>query len=305
MGTPEFAVPCLEMLLTTEYEVVAVVTQPDRPSGRGRKLRFSPIKQVAVTHNLPVLQPNSVKDPAFYTALCELMPDVIVVVAYGQILPTNILSLPTRGCINVHASLLPAYRGAAPIHWAIINGETVTGITTMYMDVGMDTGDMILKAEQPIDLKMNTGMLHDQLMILGASLLKDTLSLVETGQAPRTPQDSTSATYAPLLTRQLERIDWHCTADDIYNKIRGLSPWPGAYCVFNNKVFKIHEAQLYSTDSSPCMPGVIQAITAMGIVVATGKGSIELLKLQPECRQQMNARDCVNGYGLIVGEILN
>jgi methionyl-tRNA formyltransferase len=307
MGTPDFAVPCLDAIVNAGHEVIAVVTQPDRPKGRGRKMRPSPIKQAALDYNLTVLQPGKIKDPAFLQELSLLAPDVIVVVAYGQILPQNMLELPRLGCINVHASLLPDYRGAAPIHWAIINGDQLTGVTTMYMDIGMDTGDMILKAETLIGPEDTTGMLHDKLMIAGANLLLETLSLIEAGQAPRTPQDHALATYAPLLTREVERIDWKLPAQEIHNRIRGLCPWPGAYCFHQEKPLKLCKSRVAAVASLAGVnqhPGRIHALTADGVIIEAGVGAVELLELQPECRQRMNARDCANGYCLFVEEIL-
>lgn len=307
MGTPDFAVPCLNALIDAGHDIIAVVTQPDRPKGRGKQLRPSPVKQTALDNQLAILQPGNVKDPAFVQEISDLAPDIIVVVAYGQILPKHLLELPRQGCINVHASLLPKYRGAAPIHWAIINGEQKTGVTTMYMDVGMDTGDMLLKAETVIGPEDTTGLLHDKLMIDGAKLLLKTLSLIETGQAVRIPQDHTSATYAPLLTREIERIDWHLSAQEIHNRIRGLSPWPGAYCLYKEKSLKLCTARVANINALSGMkqqPGRIHAITSDGVIVEAGVGAIELLELQPECRQRMNARDCASGYCLLVDEFL-
>ena len=302
MGTPDFAVPCLEAILQAGHTVQAVVTQPDRPKGRGKKLCASPVKQAALNSNLTVLQPGKVKDPAFLQQLQELAPDIIVVVAYGQLLPKSILELPRFGCVNVHASLLPYYRGAAPIHWAIIKGESKTGVTTMHMDIGMDTGDIILAESVPIGPDDTTGLLQDKLKLAGASLLIKTLALIESGQAPRIPQDHIAATYAPLLTREIERIDWSMSAEAIHNRIRGLSPWPGAYCLFQGRPLKLHRSRIVALQGMNQQPGKIKALTPEGIVVDTGNGSIELLELQPECRQRMNARDCANGYCLVVDE---
>lgn len=305
MGTPDFAVPCLEALIQDKHDIIAVITQPDRPKGRGNKLCPSPVKQLASDHKLTLLQPGKVKDPAFIQQIQALSPDVIVVVAYGQLLSKAMLDLPRLGCINVHASLLPHYRGAAPIHWSIINGDSTTGVTTMYMDVGMDTGDMILKAEVAIGPDETTGQLHDKLMVAGADLLSQTLCLLEAGRAPRTVQDTHAATYAPLLTRQIERIDWTLSAQEIHNRIRGLCPWPGAYCMHQGKQIKLCQSRIATTDNRNLQPGRIQELTTDGIIVETGDGSIELLELQPECRQRMNARHCANGYCLIVNETLS
>lgn len=307
MGTPDFAVPCLDVLIQAGHDVIAVVTQPDRPRGRGKRLCPSPVKQTGLDNHLTVLQPGKVKDPAFLEEITKMAPDIIVVVAYGQLLPKSLLELPKLGCINVHASLLPKYRGAAPIHWAIINNEQQTGVTTMYMDVGMDTGDMILKSETKIGPNDTTGMLHDKLMIDGARLLRETLDLIEAGQAPRIPQDHAAATYAPLLTREIERIDWRLPAQDIHNRIRGLSPWPGAYCLHKEKSLKLctsRVADIATLSGVNQQPGRIHSLTADGVIVTAGVGAVELLELQPECRQRMNARDCASGYCLLVDEFL-
>ena len=303
MGTPDFAVPCLTMLIKEELQVAAVVTQPDRPKGRGQKLAYSPVKEVALTHNLPVLQPETIKSDEFYNRLSALAPDVIIVVAFGQILPRRILALPAHGCINVHASLLPKYRGAAPIHWAIINGETKTGITTMHMDTGLDTGDMILKAELPILPTDTTGSLHDKLSDLGAGVLADTLKQLAAGHAPRIPQVEAQSTYAPMLDRATERIDWQQPAVAIHNLVRGLNPWPGAYCTLQNKTMKIWQTNVHNETQTCAKPGQVVQITKAGLVVETGQGLIELLEVQPASKRRMKASDCVCGYCLTIGNL--
>ncbi|MGI6092796.1 MAG: methionyl-tRNA formyltransferase [Veillonellaceae bacterium] len=301
MGTPDFAVPCLDMLVEEGYEVVAAITQPDRPKGRGHKLTPSPVKARALEYGIDILQPEKIKNPEFVTQLTALKPDIIIVVAFGQFLPKNILDLPPLGCINVHASLLPYYRGAAPIHWAIINGETKTGVTTMYMDIGMDTGDMILMAETPIDAADTTGCLHDKLSVLGAKVLKDTVQLILKGNAPRIPQPNEEATYAPLLTRDLEKINWDCSADKIHNLVRGLTPWPGSYCKFKDKHLKVWETKVVNACALG-QPGRINQITQTSIIVETASGLIELLTVQPENKRRMSARDYASGYGLRTGD---
>lgn len=301
MGTPDFAVPCLDMLVQKGYDVVAVVTQPDRPKGRGQKLTPSPVKAKALEYEINVLQPEKIKDPAILTELTALKPDIIVVVAFGQFLPKALLDLPPLGCINVHASLLPRYRGAAPIHWAIINGETMTGVTTMYMDIGMDTGDMILMSETPIGAADTTGQLHDKLSVLGAKVLNDTVQLMLEGNAPRTPQPNEQATYAPLLTRDIERINWNRSAEQVHNLIRGLNPWPGSYCQYKDKHLKVWETNI-SNIYEHGQPGRIHQITQRGIIVETGCNLIELLMVQPENKRRMSARDFASGYGLNTGD---
>lgn len=303
MGTPDFAVPCLDMLIKEDYTVAAVVTQPDRPKGRGQKLAYSPVKEAALSYDLPVLQPDNIKTDEIYKHLLSLKPDVIIVVAFGQLLPKKILDLPAYGCINVHASLLPKYRGSAPIHWAVINGEASTGITTMYMDIGMDTGDMIVKAGLPILPDDTTGSVHDKLKNLGAAVLSDTLNQISAGTALRHPQNEADATYARLLNRDTERIDWHQPAIAIHNLVRGLSPWPVAYCKLQNKSLKIWQTRVYNA-SQPCTePGKVVQITKEGLVVETGKGTIEVLEVQPESKRRMKASDCVCGYCLTVGNM--
>jgi methionyl-tRNA formyltransferase len=301
MGTPDFAVACLDMLVQEDYPVVAVVTQPDRPKGRGQKLTYSPVKEAALAYNLPVLQPASIKTEEYYQQLAALKPDIIVVVAFGQILPKKILDLPPYGCINVHASLLPKYRGSAPIHWAVINGETTTGITTMYMDVGMDTGDMIVKAETPVLPEDTTGSLHDKLQSLGAAVLSETLKKIAACQAPRQPQSEAEATYTRLLCRNTERIDWHQPAIAIHNLVRGLNPWPVAYCKYQNKSLKIWQTKVYDSEAQCFEPGRVIKITRDGLVVETGRGTLEILEIQPESKRRMKASDCACGYCMTVG----
>ncbi|QJW46966.1 methionyl-tRNA formyltransferase [bacterium BFN5] len=303
MGTPEFAVPCLEMLIQEQYDIIAVVTQPDRPKGRGQKLVASPVKEFALKHGLQVLQPEKIKTAEFENQLAVLNPDVIIVVAFGQILSKRILDIPALGCINVHASLLPKLRGAAPIHWSIIEGDTITGVTTMYMDVGLDTGDMILKSEIPISDNAITGEIHDQLKLVGASVLKETLMLIVQQKAPRISQNHQDATYAPLLTKMIEKINWERPAVEIHNLIRGLNPWPGAYCCYQDRVLKIWRSRIHDADIATTRPGRVVRVTAEGILVETGLGVIEILEVQPESKRRMLAKDCACGYCINTGEI--
>lgn len=304
MGTPEFAVPCLEMIVKEGYIVPAVITQPDRPKGRGQRLAFSPIKEAALKYEIPVLQPQKLKDDKFQDELVKLQPDMIVVVAYGQLLPKRILELPSLGCINVHASLLPSYRGAAPIHWSVINGDTTTGVTTMFMDVGMDTGDMILKAEISIEQDETTGVVHDKLKDLGANVLQDTMERIVNGQILRIPQQAEEATYAPLLTRELEKINWNSSATQIHNLIRGLNPWPGAYCSYKERSLKIWKSRVCNGLKTVMNPGQIHSISNDGFIVATSNGFIEILEVQPESKRKMTAKEYSIGYGLNIGDIL-
>ena len=261
MGTPEFAVPCLE-ILNQHYNVTAVYTQPDRPKGRGQKLAMSPVKEYALKHNLPVYQPEKIKTPECVAKLRELKPDLIIVVAFGQILSKEILDIPPLGCVNVHGSLLPRWRGAAPIHWSIISGDKQTGITTMYMDVGLDTGDMILKATTEITPDMTTAQLHDKLMVQGADLLLQTVQLIEENKAPREKQDDDLSCYAKMLNNDNCRIDWTKSAQDIHNLVRGLNSWPVAYTTLNNKKFKIWQTKVTTGTGNP---GQIIKITKQSI----------------------------------------
>lgn len=304
MGTPDFAVPCLDMLVAEQYNVVAVVSQPDRPKGRGQKLAQSPVKQAALAYGLNVLQPNKIKEADFQTELSLLKPDLIIVVAFGQFLPKAMLDMPPLGCINVHASLLPFYRGAAPIHWALIHGERVTGVTTMYMDIGMDTGDMILREEIPIAEQDTTGMIHDKLKESGAKVLSETIKLILANQVIRTVQQHEKATYAPLLTREVEAINWQQSATEIHNLVRGLNPWPGAYCSYQDKNVKTWQTREYESGPSTNVPGQIIKITADGFVVGTGQGLLEILEMQPVNKRRMSAKDFVCGYGVTIGDIL-
>jgi len=304
MGTPDFAVPCLDMLVANQYNVVAVVTQPDRPKGRGQKLAQSPVKQAAVAYGLPVLQPNKVKELDFQTTLSLLRPDIIIVVAFGQLLPKIILDLPSMGCINVHASLLPYYRGAAPIHWAVINGEKVTGVTTMYMDEGMDTGDMILKDEVGITADDTTGVIHDKLKEIGAKVLRETIRLLTLDKAQRTVQNNEYATYASMLRRDVEAIDWKRSAAGIHNVVRGLNPWPGAYCSYQGKNLKLWHTRVYESTALISKPGRVVKLTTESFIVETGQGTLEILEVQPASKRRMSAKDFVCGYGVVVGDIL-
>lgn len=297
MGTPNFAVPCLKKL-HEHHEVLAVVTQPDRPKGRGQKLQSSAVKQFALTAGLNILQPEKIKTPVFESLLKDLRPDVIVVVAFGQILSKTILDIPPLGCVNVHASLLPNYRGAAPIHWSIIRGETKTGVTTIFMDTGLDTGDMILHKEVNISQEMTTGELHDTLMNLGAEVLCETICLLVKGTALRTPQNENTSSYAPLLKKSIEKIDWTQTADVIHNLIRGLNPWPGAYCLLNGKILKIWKTQIVKALNRDTKPGEVLRITEDGFHVGTGDGILEVLELQPANKRKMSAKDYVCGNGI-------
>ena len=303
MGTPDFAVPCLSTL-NENYDIIAVITQPDRPKGRGQKLTPSPVKEYALAHQLNILQPEKIKTPEIEKQLESLAPDLIVVVAFGQILSKQILDIPRLGCINVHASLLPQYRGAAPIHWSIINGEDKTGITTMFMDVGLDTGDMILKEEVVISQEMTTGELHDKLMELGATTLLKTVTQLEQSTASRTKQNDEDSSYAPLLTKELEKINWSLSAQKIYDLIRGLNPWPVAFCNFKGKKLKLWHTKVVDNSAVLGEIGNVLALTEQGFTVQTGAGILEILELQPESKRKMAAKDFVCGNQIAINDKL-
>lgn len=294
MGTPDFAVPCLARLVEIS-DVVAVVTQPDRPKGRGQKLLPPPVKVFSQEHGIAVYQPVRVKAPDFVDVLRGLAPDLIVVVAFGQILSKEILSLPPLGCINVHASLLPRYRGAAPMQWAIVRGEKETGVTTMFMDEGLDTGDMLMRETLPITQAMTAAELHDAMMKLGAYVLEKTLFSLSEGTLKRTPQDEALSTYAPLLDKEVGRIDWKKPAQEIHDLVRGLNSWPGAYTMLEGQKFKIWRTRLAEGTAEP---GEIVSVTKQGLLVGTGEGMLEILELQAPSKKKMAAGDYVRGHGL-------
>lgn len=303
MGTPDFAVPTLKGLIN-EYGVEAVLTQPDRPRGRGNKVTPSPIKEVATAYNISVLQPENLrKERDIIDQIKEIKPDIIVVVAYGQILPKEVLDIPKFGCINVHASLLPKYRGAAPYQWAVINGEETTGVTTMYMAEGLDTGDMILKSEIPIEDKDTAGTIHDKLSVIGAKVLLDTLKLIEQNQAPREKQDDSRSTYAPMLKKKDGLIDWNKSSEDIYNLIRGLNPWPSAYTYLDGKILKVWEANI-SENKYEGLPGQIIDIEDDQLLVKTGDGILLLKEIQLQGRKRMPVKEFLKGYEVNTMEVL-
>lgn len=295
-GTPEFAIPTLNALLDSEEEVIAVVTQPDRRKGRDRIFSPPPVKELAIKKGVRVLQPLKIKDDIFLEELSRLNPDVIVVVAYGKILPPRILNLPSYGCINVHASLLPKYRGAAPIQWAIIRGENKTGITTMLMDEGLDTGDILLKEETEIYDEDNAETLSRRLAGLGASLLMKTIMKIKEGSLAPIPQEG-EPTYAPPLKKDDGLLKWSGTAKQIFDFVRGMYPWPGAYCYLNRERIKINRAR--SLDGSG-IPGRIEKADEE-LIVGTGKGVLSILELQPEGKNPMTAKAFLQGRRLKEG----
>ena len=301
MGTPDFASASLEALLKSDNSIVGIVTQPDRPKGRGQILTPSPVKLLAQREQIPLLQPIKMKDPDFLQALSGWKPDIIAVAAFGRILPPAILSLPPLGCINVHGSLLPKYRGAGPIQWAIINGESETGITTMLMDDGMDTGAMLLQAAISITPDDTAGTLSPRLAELGGRLLVETLTRLKAGTLIPRPQDSSRATLAPLLKKEDGAIDWTLPAAVLANRVRGLSPWPGAYtAVGGSDRWTIWRAlTLPGPVTQP--PGVIIAVTREAIHVATGEGVLAVMELQPANSRRMAVSQYLAGHSIAVG----
>jgi len=301
MGTPEFAVPSLQALIESEDEVIAVVTQPDKPKGRGLEVAPPPTKVLAEKHGIHVLQPQKIKTDDFFNELKKFNPDLICVAAYGKILPKNILDLPPYGCVNVHASLLPQYRGAAPINWAIIRGEKITGITTMKMDEGMDTGDMLLKKELPIEDEDTGETLSQKLSHIGAALLIETIKLLKEGKLNPIPQDHSQATYAPILKKEHGKIDWEKPAEEIKNLIRGTLPWPGAYTTLGGKPLKIYRARV---SEGVGKPGEVIKSDSWILKVATGKDALDILELQVEGGKRLKAEEFLRGRNIKEGAVL-
>ncbi len=301
MGTPEFAAASLEALLRSDNSVVGIVTQPDRPKGRGQTLKPSPVKLLAQREQIPLLQPLKIKDPEFHHALAGWKPDLIAVAAFGRILPSAILSLPPLGCINVHGSLLPKYRGAGPIQWAIINGETETGITTMLMDEGMDTGSILLQEVIPITPDDTAGTLSPRLAELGGRLLVKTIAQLKAGTLVPRPQDSSRATLAPLLKKEDGAIDWALPAADLANRVRGLSPWPGTYTTLTGGDRWTIWRALALPGPVIKPPGMVVAVTSEAIHVATGKGVLAVTELQPANSRRMAISQYLAGHPIAVG----
>lgn len=303
MGTPEFSVGTLEALISAGHEVVLAVTQPDKPKGRGKEMQFTPVKEVALRHGIPVFQPKKVRESSCVEELRGYQADVMVVIAFGQILPKEILELTPYGCINVHASLLPKYRGAAPIQWSVIDGETVTGVTTMQMDEGLDTGDMILKTEVKMDEKETGGSLHDKLAEAGASLCVETLKALQDGTAPFEKQGESPTEYARMLDKRLGNINWSMKAVEIERLIRGLNPWPSAYTYWDGKVMKIWEAEVAEGRQDAC-PGTVISVDKQCFLVQTGDGLLAVRSLQMPGKKRMGADAFLRGYKMAAGTVL-
>ena len=303
MGTPDFSVGTLEALVEAGHDVCLAVTQPDKPKGRGKEMQFTPVKEAAVKHGILVYQPKRVRDPECVEELRKYNADVMVVVAFGQILPKEILEMTPYGCVNVHASLLPKYRGAAPIQWAVINGEKVSGVTTMQMDEGLDTGDMLLKEEVMLDEKETGGSLHDKLAEAGAKLCVRTLKALEDGSVVREKQGESPTEYARMLTKELGCIDWTKDAASIERLVRGLNPWPSAYTDWNGKVMKIWEAKDMEGETGKA-PGTIVKIEKDGFLVQAGAGLLKILELQIPDKKRMKADAFLRGYQVEEGTML-
>ena len=304
MGTPDFAVGTLQGLIDCErYHVQAVFTQPDKPKGRGKAVQMTPVKEVAVAAGIPVYQPMKIREPEYFEILKELNPDAIIVVAFGQIIPKSILELPEHGCINVHASLLPMYRGAAPIQWAVINGDKESGVTTMRMDEGLDTGDMIMKETVLLAEDETGGSLFDKLSTLGGELLIETLIKIEAGDIhPEKQDDSQAGEYARTLDKALGKVDFTMSAAAIERLIRGLNPWPSAYTSYNGKTMKLWKAEIVSGGEG--VPGQIIGIDKKSFTVQTGEGGLRIMELQMEGKKRMDAGAFLRGCQLSVGEML-
>lgn len=302
MGTPEFAVPTLEALIEN-HNVAAVITQPDKPKGRGKKMIYPVVKEKAIEHNITVHQPLKVKDKEFVDIIKSYEPDVIVVVAFGQILSEDILNIPKYGCINVHGSILPKYRGAAPIQWSIINGEKFGGVTTMYMAKGLDSGDMILKAEEKIAEDDTYGTLYDRLSHIGADLLIQTLDLIEKGEAVRVQQNEAESTLAPMITRDMEHIDWNNTSRNIVNLIKGLNPQPVAYTIYNDEKLKIWFA-VKAEDNYKGVPGEIVGVRKKDFIVKTKDSAVVVTEVQAQGGKRMTADAYMRGHAIEKGTVL-
>ena len=295
MGTPDIAATCLKKILADGFEVVGVYTQPDRPKGRGMKMVASPVKEVALAHNLPVFQPENFREEETVQQLADLKPDICAVVAYGRILPQKVLDVPTFGCINIHASVLPKYRGSAPYQWAVLDGLTESGVTAMYLCREMDAGDIIDVSKTPIGENETAGELLDRLAVLGADLLSKTLTRFTQGKVEAVPQNPAEVSYAPMLDKTMCPIDWNKTAQQVHNQVRGLHPWPVAIMELKGQKFKVHETRIVEGSGQP---GEILGLTKTGLVIACGEGAVEIRSLQAEGGKRMAAPDYFRGHPL-------
>ena len=295
MGTPDIAATCLKKIIADGFEVVGCYTQPDRPKGRGMKMVFSPVKEVAIANNIPVYQPENFREEETVAQLRELKPDICAVVAYGRILPQKVLDIPTLGCVNIHASILPQYRGSAPYQWAVLDGLTETGVTAQHMALKMDAGDIIDVARTPIGENETAGELLDKLAVLGADLLSRTLTRFESGRPEGTPQDEAQVSFAPMLDKTMCPIDWTKTAQQVHNQVRGLHPWPVATMELKGQKFKVHATAIVDGQGQP---GEVLGLTKTGLKIACGEGAIEVRSLQAEGGKRMAAPDYFRGHPL-------
>ncbi len=303
MGTPDFAVGTLEEIIKAGHEVVLVVSQPDKQKGRGKTLQPTPVKECALAHGIEVFQPKRVRETECVEYLAQYKPDIIVVAAFGQIIPRDILDMPKYGCINVHASLLPKYRGAAPIQWAVLNGDKVSGVTIMHMNEGLDTGDMILQREVELDPEETGGSLFDRLAVVGAKLCVEAMEAIENGTAEDIPQDHDNATHVGKISKEMGSIDWSRPAEEIERLIRGLNPWPSAYTRIGDKTLKIWKAKIVSEEQK-AEPGCIVAVNKDSIEVQTGTGILALLEVQLEGKKRMDTGAFLRGYEVVQGTFL-
>ena len=297
MGTPDIAAVCLNKIIGDGFNIVGVYSQPDRPKGRGMKMVFSPVKELAIEHEIPVFQPESFREDEAVEQLRALQPDVVAVVAYGRILPQRVLDIPKKGCVNIHASLLPQYRGSAPYQWAVLDGLTETGVTAQHMALKMDAGDIIDVAKTPIGETETAGEVLDKLAVLGADLLSRVLSRFEKGEVTGTPQNEENVSFAPMLDKSMCPIDWTKTAKQVHNHVRGLHPWPVATAELAGTKFKIHSTVVVDGKTG-VEPGTILALTKTGLQVACGEGAVEIRSLQAEGGKRMNAPDYFRGHPL-------
>lgn len=305
MGTPDFAVGILEALLNAGHEIVLAVTQPDKPKGRGKAMQFPPVKQAALTHNIEVFQPKRVREPECVAYLSSFQPDLMIVAAFGQILSKELLEMPKYGCVNVHASLLPKYRGAAPIQWAVINGDRITGVTTMQMDVGIDTGDILEKKEVPLAEDETGGSLFDKLAKAGASLCVSTIAHIEDGTITRTRQNEAEATHVGMISKQMGQIDWQRPAIEIERLIRGLNPWPSAYTSLEGKTLKIWKAAVLDMDTQDTAEaGTVVFADKKRMVIQTGAGQLSLQEVQLEGKKRMPVDAFLRGFPVKEGMVL-
>ena len=295
MGTPDIAATCLKKILADGFDVVGVYTQPDRPKGRGMKMVYSPVKEVAIANNIPVFQPENFRSDEDVDALRQLRPDVVAVVAYGRILPQRVLDIPTKGCVNIHASLLPQYRGSAPYQWAVLDGLTETGVTAQHMALKMDAGDVIDVAKTPIGENETAGELLDKLAVLGADLLSRVLTKFENDDVAGVPQNEAEVSFAPMLDKAMCPINWNKTARQVHNHVRGLHPWPVATMELKGQKFKVHATRIVEGKGNP---GEILGLNKTGLVIACGEGAVEIQQLQAEGGKRMAAPDYFRGHPL-------